>query len=240
MVKGRIVRALTKTTTAATDDNDNDNDNDYSRAMTAVELEDGTRIPADVLVIACGPWTYEANKWFADADADAATGTDGDGVNDNDNDDNFDVVLPEITAIKCHSILVPSATSSTPNTQAVFFDSNGAIGEDGDLEVYPRPDGDSYVNGFANDECVCVERPGEEVVEDDKIQLLRSAMDFVENNNNDNNNNGNKAAILTDEPFQMPSHRDHTQQVCYWPETPDGLPIIGKIPEINGAYVAGE
>ena len=28
----------------------------------------------------------------------------------------------------------------------------------------------------------------------------------------------------------------HTKQVCYWPETPDGLPIIDQI--VPGAFVA--
>ena len=212
LVQGKIVRALTT---------DVDSDD---RFVTGVELEDGRVLPSDVLVIACGPWTYEANQWFT--------------TTENDEEEK---ILPEITAVKCHSILVPSSTGR-PNTQAVFFDSNGVIGEDGDLEVYPRPDGDSYVNGFANEEGVCLERPGEEVIEEDKIELLREAMDFVENSsyNNSNNNNSDDSGTVNDEPFERPAPRDHTQQVCYWPETPSGLPIIGKIPEINGAYVGGE
>ena len=215
LVQGKIVRALT-----GTDGVDND-----GRFVTGVELEDGRVLPSDVLVIACGPWTYEANQWFATAENDEEEGT---------------KLLPEITAVKCHSILVPSSTGR-PNTQAVFFDSNGVIGEDGDLEVYPRPDGDSYVNGFANEEGVCLERPGEEAIEEDKIELLREVMDFVENCSNiDNDGSGTTTGNISDEPFERPAPRDHTQQVCYWPETPSGLPIIGKIPEIHGAYVAGE
>ena len=152
-------------------------------------------------------------------------------------------ILPQITAVKCHSILVPSATNGKPNTQAIFFDSNGAIGAEGDLEVYPRPDGDSYVNGFANEEGICTEQPGKEVVEDDKIALLREAMEFVENVQVQNESGGKqKDAIADDDESseKRPSPRDHTQQVCYWPETPSGFPIIGKIPQIKGAYVAGE
>ncbi len=171
-------------------------------SVTSVELENGKILESDVLVVACGPWSYEANQWFGDP------------------------VLPQITGVKCHSILVPSARGK-PNTQAVFFDSNGAIGAEGDLEVYPRPDGDSYVNGFANEEGVCTEAPGKEAVEDDKIALLREAMDFVEQ----------VQGATTDTDIQE-TPRDHTQQVCYWPETPSGFPIIGKIPNIQGAYVA--
>eukprot|EP00536_Pseudo-nitzschia_multiseries_P011430 jgi/Psemu1/205730/e_gw1.386.45.1 len=185
LVKGRIVRAITES----------DESKEDRRIVKGVELEDGSILPADVLVVACGPWTNTGD------------------------------LLPEITAIKCHSILVPSVDSrggATTHSQAVFFDSNGAIGADGDLEVYPRPDGDSYVNGFANEEGICLERPGEERLEDDKLDLLRSAMDSDGSDGNDT----------------KPGRRDHTQQVCYWPETPDGLPIIGKLPTIGGAYVA--
>lgn len=195
LIRGKIVCATTDPTKGG-------------RVVTGVELDGGQVLPCDVLVVACGPWTYEANQWFVDKA-----------------DKNTTPVLPQITAVKCHSILVPSATGQ-PNTQAVFFDSNGAIGAEGDLEVYPRPDGDSYVNGFANEEGICTEAPGKEAIEDDKIALLRDAMDFVENVQ------GNK---ITDE-----APRDHTQQVCYWPETPSGFPIIGKLPQIQGAYVASK
>ena len=113
-----------------------------------------------------------------------------------------------------------------------------AIGEEGDLEVYPRLDGDLYVNGFANAEGRCRESPNEERIEDEKIQQLRAAMELVygrpklDEMKEDNDD---------DSPTSPPSPRavEHTQQVCYWPETPDGLPIIGKIPAIEGVYVAG-
>ncbi len=29
-----------------------------------------------------------------------------------------------------------------------------------------------------------------------------------------------------------------SQKACYWPETPDGLPCIGPIPWVKGAYIA--
>jgi glycine/D-amino acid oxidase-like deaminating enzyme len=30
----------------------------------------------------------------------------------------------------------------------------------------------------------------------------------------------------------------HTQQVCYWPETIDGLPLLGPLPGVKGVFVA--
>ena len=51
--------------------------------ITGVEFEDGTHLPADVLIVACGPWTYKANTWF-----------------------DYGQIIPDITSVKCHSILV--------------------------------------------------------------------------------------------------------------------------------------
>ena len=128
------------------------------------------------------------------------------------------------------------ATRSAPPHIHTYYDQ--AIGEEGDLEVYPRLDGDLYVNGFANEEGRCRESPNEERIEDEKIQQLRAAMELVygrpklDEMKEDNDDYS---------PTSPPSPRavEHTQQVCYWPETPDGLPIIGKIPAIEGVYVAG-
>ena len=173
---GRIVKAITEA-----------NDN----TISGVELEDGTTLDADTLVVACGPWTEEARSWFP-----------------------VDPQIPKVTGIKCHSILVPS-----PNVlnQAVFFESDGALGE-GDLEVYPRPDGDAYVNGFQGEEVIVEECPGKEDIEDDAIELLQKAMEQTTS--------------------QLGGLEPHTKQVCYWPEIPDGLPLIGAIPRIPGAFVA--
>jgi len=164
---------------------------DSTDSIQGVELDDGTILPADKLIVACGPWTEQARSWFPPH-----------------------VTLPPITGVKCHSILVPS-----PNIfqQAVFFESEGAIG-DGDLEVYPRPDGDCYVNGFQGDEMIVTERPGEEVVEPSAIQLLQTAMELTSS--------------------ELGGLEPHTKQVCYWPETPDGLPLMGVLDGVEGGYVA--
>ena len=232
LLKGRIVQANTH--------------NDNEKRVESVELEDGTIVPADVLIIACGPWTYEANTWFDFNDGKNNNNSSSEGDENND-------IVPEITSIKCHSILVHN---TVVQSQAIFFDSNGAIGEDGDLEVYPRLDGDLYVNGFQNEEGVCIEKPNEEVIEQDKIELLRDAMDFVYKNNDQNSSSSNisSCSSIGDNVRDNNNENDnssvhvnvnvtndhHTEQVCYWPETPDGIPIIGNIPNINGVYVAGK
>ena len=111
------------------------------------------------------------------------------------------------------------------------------------------------MNGFQNEEGICIETPNEEVIEQDKIQLLKDAMNFVYKNNDQNkssssissssigdnvldNNNENDSSNVNVNVIVTNDH--HTEQVCYWPETPDGIPIIGNIPNINGVYAAGK
>ena len=151
--QGRIVKALT------------DSNDGSSKAVTGVQLDDGSTLDADVLVCACGPWTHEAQTWFND-----------------DNDDNAKAahsstsILPTITSVKCHSMLV---ANPEPLDQAVFFTSLDAdlLDPEADVEVYPRPDGDCYVNGFPDEEGIISEQPGQEEVVDDEIALLQQAME---------------------------------------------------------------
>eukprot|EP00978_Attheya_sp_CCMP212_P028483 scaffold98426_cov70-Attheya_sp.AAC.7 len=90
------------------------------------------------------------------------------------------------------------------------------------LEVYPRPDGDCYVNGFKGDEGLVAEQPDEEEVVDEDIELMKEAMHQA-------------SSQLGDRVIEP-----HIQQctACYWPEIPDGLPCIGPtIHGIKGAFV---
>lgn len=164
---------------------------DISSTIRGVELEDGTILPADKLIVACGPWTSVAKSWFPSSVSEK---------------------IPLITGVKCHSILVKAPKTLS---EAVFFESEGPLST---LEVYPRPDGDAYCNGFEGNECIVQEQPGQEIVEDEAIESLQNAI-------------GQTTSLL--EGLEA-----HTKQVCYWPETPDGLPFIGAIPNVSGAYLA--
>lgn len=146
MVKGRIVEAVLKT-------NDDNNDKTTTKVVTGVKLEDGTVIDADALVVACGPWSYEAKSWF--------------GGDDNRKKNNN---IPDMFGTKYHSILIKSPRVLN---QAVFF--QGA----GDPEVYPRPDGDAYITGFPDYPVVVTDRPGEERLMQDKVNELIDATKIV-------------------------------------------------------------
>jgi glycine/D-amino acid oxidase-like deaminating enzyme len=193
--RGRIVRAILKDSISDVETN--------SVAIEAVELDNGQILPADKLVIACGPWTHQANQWFEDFNEKS-------GVS---------IRIPDITGVKCHSILVKSPRVLS---QAVFFEGDGTLG-DGDLEVYPRPDGDCYVNGFPDDEEIVTEWPGKESLDRAALDLLQKAMDQTASKELF----GEKGTIVP-----------HTEQVCYWPETIDGLPLVGPLPGVDDIFIA--
>jgi hypothetical protein len=253
--KGRIVRAILRdtddTTVPSTRTTTTTTNTVASPHIDAVELEDGTILSTDILVIACGPWTYEANDWFDRTKHPSI------------------MTIPDITGVKCHSILIrPTATPTTSSTsssspsfsQAVFFDSDGALG-DGDLEVYPRPDGDCYVNGFPAAEGLVTERPGEETLDETALESLEKAMAYTSSKElffhtppqqqqqedaftSNYDNSQSKSSSSSSSSMDIPSDsysasiQSHTRQVCYWPETVDGLPFIGPLPGVDGVYVA--
>mmetsp|Transcript_28655 Transcript_28655/g.70940 ORF Transcript_28655/g.70940 Transcript_28655/m.70940 type:complete len:393 (-) Transcript_28655:2377-3555(-) len=143
---------------------------------------DGEMIDADAVVIAMGPWTYEAMQWLP---------------------------LPPMYGQKYHSLLYNNARTLT---QAVFFQGLG------DPEVYPRPDNEVYVTGYPDSPITVKETPGEEEVREEVCERLMKAMKMV-------------SSELGDATVK-------TRQSCHLPVTPDGVPIIGKVPGVAGAYVA--
>lgn len=117
--------------------------------------------------------------------------------------------IPQMQGIKYHSILIPSPRVLT---QAVFFQGFG------DPEVYPRPDGDAYITGFPDPSTIVTESPGEEEVRPEVVNRLIDATKKT-------------SSELGDIP-------PHTEQACYLPTTMDGIPVIGEVPGVKGAYLA--
>jgi len=117
--------------------------------------------------------------------------------------------IPSMLGIKYHSILIQSPRVLS---QAVFFQGHG------DPEVYPRPDGDAYITGFPDQPIKVTESPGDEEVRSEKVNKLIDATKKT-------------SSELGDIP-------PHTTQSCYLPTTIDGLPVIGPLPKVKGAYVA--
>ena len=113
--------------------------------------------------------------------------------------------------VKYHSVHIP-----TPRVldQAVFFSGCG------DPEVYPRPDKTAYCCGFPDGAIKVSERPGEEEVRQEKVDEIVHAVRSA----------SGKAGVLSADPCLT--------QSCYLPSTPDGLPMMGKVSDQKGCYVA--
>ena len=100
---------------------------------------------------------------------------------------------------------------------ALFLDYRTAEGRHLEPEVMPRPDGEVYVCGMA-DPAPLPESPEDvEVSEVACATLARAA--------------GRVSSALAAAPIAR-------RQACYRPVTDDGLPLIGAIPAMTGAYVA--
>jgi glycine/D-amino acid oxidase-like deaminating enzyme len=117
--------------------------------------------------------------------------------------------------VKYHSVVIPT---SRVLSQCVFFSGCG------DPEVYVRPDQTAYCTGFPEAAVVVDEQPGEESIREDKLQtILESVRDA-------SGISGTGDGVLSQEPV--------LGQACYLPTSIDGIPVMGRIPEQLGCYVA--
>jgi glycine/D-amino acid oxidase-like deaminating enzyme len=123
--------------------------------------------------------------------------------------------LPPVMGLKGHSItLLPS----TPiPAQALFVNSVSASGERLEPEVYPRPDGEVYLCGLSDmsplPECPELVRP-----RPDAGPLLQQ--------------------IAGELSSSLRGLQPQRVQACYRPVYDDGLPLLGHVPGVQGAYVA--
>jgi glycine/D-amino acid oxidase-like deaminating enzyme len=122
--------------------------------------------------------------------------------------------LPRVRGLKGYSV-----TLDAPDVpaHALFVDYRTADGRHLEPEVFPRPDGEVYVCGMA-DPAPLPDSPEEvEVSEAGCATLARAA--------------GRVSTVLA-------AARIVRRQACYRPVTDDGLPLIGRVPDVTGAYVA--
>jgi glycine/D-amino acid oxidase-like deaminating enzyme len=149
---------------------------------------DGQIVPAEVVVIAMGPWSARAATWLP---------------------------LPPVWGLKGHSITL-QPTAPIP-AQALFVDYVTTTGERLAPEVYPRPDGEVYLCGLS-EEVALPESP-------DLVQPRPEAGPFLQQ----------IAWTLSSSLAGLVPQR---VQACYRPVTEDGLPFLGQVPEVTGAYIA--
>jgi glycine/D-amino acid oxidase-like deaminating enzyme len=156
-------------------------------AVRGVELEDG-RIEGDAVVIAMGPWSIEASRWLG---------------------------LPPVFGLKGHSLLFATGEALPP--EALFLDYQEADGSRQAPELFPRPDGTTYICAISSEAPL---PPDPELVAADP-----GAFERLEAICRD------LSPALVDAPILA-------RQACYRPLTRDGLPMIGAVPDAPGCYIA--
>ena len=123
--------------------------------------------------------------------------------------------LAPIYGLKGHSLVLETGASLPP--EALFLEYAERSGSMLTPEIFPRVDGTTYVSGISSESPVPID-PAEVAPDDGAIDRLKALC-------------GRVAPILA-------RARIISTQACYRPVTADGLPLIGAIRGLEGAYVA--
>jgi len=156
--------------------------------VTGVEVDDGDTIVADAVVIAMGPWSVLAARWLS---------------------------LPPVFGLKGHSLVFDTGNRVPP--AAIFLEYQEETGAVLTPELFPRPDGTTYVCGISGEDVVPID-PARVKPDGGAIYRLEAMCRAL-------------SPVLADAPILA-------RQACYRPVTSDGLPLIGKARGLTGAYIA--
>jgi len=157
------------------------------RRVTAVETDSGT-IEGDAVVIAMGPWSILAAQWLA---------------------------LPAVFGLKGHSLVFTTGDRIPPTAAFVEHrDANGAVETP---ELFPRPDGTTYVCAISSQAPLPFD-PADVAADPGALARLER--------------------ICADLSPILASAEIVARQACYRPVTRDGLPLIGRIAGVENAYIA--
>jgi glycine/D-amino acid oxidase-like deaminating enzyme len=157
-------------------------------AVRGIEVDGGSVVEADAVVVAMGPWSILAAGWLP---------------------------LPGIFAYKGHSLIFQTGDSIP--AEALFLEYHAADGEVLSPELFPRADGTTYVAlSSAQDDLP----PDAAHVKTDAVAIA-----VLE-------------AVCERISPALARERIIARQACYRPTTRDGLPLIGTVPGVKGAYVA--
>ena len=122
--------------------------------------------------------------------------------------------LPRVRGLKGYSVTLTGADAPA---HALFVEYRTADGHHLEPEIFPRPDGTVYVCGMADPQPL-PDSPEEVEVSDAACAALARAAGRVSTT--------------------LAAARIDRRQACYRPVTDDGLPLIGGVPGVAGAYVA--
>ncbi len=155
--------------------------------LKGVEV-DGTLLEADAVVIAMGPWSVLAAQWLP---------------------------LPPTFGLKGHSLVFATGTRVPP--EALFLEYQEGDGGQLSPEVFPRPDGTTYVCAISSDSPLPVD-PADVKPDPGASERLEEMCRRL-------------SPVLAEAKVIA-------RQACFRPVTQDGLPLLGQIPGQDGCYVA--
>ena len=142
----------------------------------------------DAVVIAMGPWSILAAGWLG---------------------------LPAVFGLKGHSIVFD--TGAAIPAEAAFLEYHERSGAVQGPELFPRPDGTTYVCAISS-ETPLPAAPADVAPDPGAIERLH--------------------AICADISPVLAAANIVTAQACFRPIARDGLPLIGRVPGMANAYVA--
>jgi glycine/D-amino acid oxidase-like deaminating enzyme len=123
--------------------------------------------------------------------------------------------LPAVFGLKGHSILFDTGTQMP--AEALFLEQRDVVGAASSPEVFPRSDNNTYVCGLSSQSPLPVD-PTEVAPDPGAIERLHQ--------------------ICRDLSPVLARSAILARQACFRPITTDGLPLIGRVKGVNGAYVA--
>ena len=121
--------------------------------------------------------------------------------------------LPATHGLKGHSLVF----KYEPSPESLFVELEWKTGMMTQPEINPRPDGTTYVCGLSGDDPLPVD-PAKVLPEPGASDTLREM-----------------TARISPE---LGASEILAEQACYRPSTQDGLPLLGPVPGIAGAYIA--
>lgn len=148
----------------------------------------GEPLDGDAVVIAMGPWSVLAALWLP---------------------------LPAVFGLKGHSVVFETGDAVPP--EAVFLEYREGRGSVLSPELFPRPDGTTYVCAISSEEPLPLD-PAAVMPEPSAIERLEAMCAAL-------------SPALGSAPILA-------RQACFRPVTSDGLPLIGATPGVASGYVA--
>jgi glycine/D-amino acid oxidase-like deaminating enzyme len=123
--------------------------------------------------------------------------------------------LPPVYGLKGHSLVFETGSRIPP--EALFIEYEEASGARSSPEVFPRADGTTYVCAISSESPVPPD-PAAVAPDPGAIERLESICRAL-------------SPVLAESPIVA-------RQACYRPVTAHGLPLIGPVPGVKGAFVA--